>query len=135
VVRSIGKGRRWLPNGRTDAIRQLLLFAAAYYLYRIVRGFVDGQVTAAFDHARGVIDLERGLHLFFEPGLQSWFAQRTWMIHFADIMYVNAHFIITLAFLVWRTSRATTRSTSPRAHGRDGSRAPATRCSPPARRS
>jgi hypothetical protein len=101
VARSITRGRRWLPNGRADAIRQLLLFAAAYYIYRIVRGFVDGQVTSAFSHARGVIDLERGLHLFFEPGLQNWFEQRSWMIHFADIMYVNAHFLITLAFLVW----------------------------------
>jgi PAP2 superfamily len=101
VARSITRGRRWLPNGRADAIRQLLLFAAAYYVYRIVRGFVDGQVTSAFSHARGVIDLERGLHLFFEPGLQNWFEQRSWMIHFADIMYVNAHFLITLAFLLW----------------------------------
>ena len=34
---------RWLPNGWLDAIRQLALFAGAYYLYRIVRGIVDGQ--------------------------------------------------------------------------------------------
>ena len=32
---------RWLPNGWLDAIRQLALFAGAYYLYRLVRGFVD----------------------------------------------------------------------------------------------
>jgi membrane-associated phospholipid phosphatase len=102
VPSPFGKRRPILPNGRLDALRQLLLFAGAYYLYRVVRGVVDGQVAAAFSHARGVIDLERGLHLFFEPGLQSWVEERgSFLIHFADIMYVNAHFLLTLAFLVW----------------------------------
>jgi hypothetical protein len=101
VARPLRRGRRFLPNGRADAVRQLLLFAGAYYLYRIVRGVVDGQVAVAFSHARGVIDLERGMHLFFEPNLQSWVLERGWMIHFADFMYVNAHFLITLGFLVW----------------------------------
>jgi hypothetical protein len=94
-------GKRLLPNGRTDALRQLLLFAAAYYLYRIVRGTVDGQVAAAFSHARDVIDLERGMHLFFEPVLQSWTEGSGFLIHAADLLYVNAHFLITLSFLVW----------------------------------
>jgi len=94
-------GRRLLPNGRIDAIRQLLLFAAAYYVYRIVRGAVDGQVASAFQHAREVIDVERGMHLFFEPVVQSWAENKSWMIHFADVVYVNAHFLITLGFLVW----------------------------------
>jgi hypothetical protein len=101
VVRSQRRGRRWLPNGRTDAIRQLLLFAAAYYLYRLVRGAVDGQVATAFDHARDVINLERGVHLFFEPVLQSWAESSGFLIHVADILYVNAHFLITLSFLLW----------------------------------
>lgn len=101
VVRSQRRGRKWLPNGRTDAIRQLLLFAAAYYLYRLVRGAVDGQVATAFAHARDVIDIERGTHLFFEPVLQSWAESSGFLIHVADILYVNAHFLITLAFLLW----------------------------------
>ena len=47
---------RWLPNGWLDAIRQLLLFAGAYYLYRIVRGIVDGQAALAFENARNLVD-------------------------------------------------------------------------------
>ncbi len=92
---------RILPNGPLDAIRQLLLFGGAYYLYRIVRGVVDGQVTAAFAHARGIVSLERGLHLFFEPSVQTWTVGKGWLIHVADFTYVNAHFVITTAFLVW----------------------------------
>ena len=93
--------RRLLPNGRLDVARQLLLFAGAYYLYRIVRGIVDGQVASSFAHARGVVNLERGMHLFFEPSLQAWTTGQTWLIHAADFWYVNAHFLITVAFLVW----------------------------------
>ena len=63
---------RWLPNGWLDALRQLALFAGAYYVYRIVRGFVDGQADLAFEHARDIVDFERTLGLFFEPGLQAW---------------------------------------------------------------
>jgi hypothetical protein len=84
-----------------DAVWQLLLFAGAYYLYRIVRGVVDGEVTSAFSHARWIVNAERGLHLFFEPSVQTWTLGRGWLIHAADFTYVNAHFVITTAFLVW----------------------------------
>jgi hypothetical protein len=90
-----------LPRGPLDAVRQLLLFAGAYYLYRIVRGVVDGEVTSAFSHARWIVNVERGLHLFFEPSVQTWTLGRGWLIHAADFTYVNAHFVITTAFLVW----------------------------------
>jgi hypothetical protein len=38
----------WLPAGWLDALRQIALFGGAYYAYRLVRGFVDGQATLAF---------------------------------------------------------------------------------------
>ena len=92
---------RWLPNGWLDAFRQLGLFAAAYYLYRIVRGLVDGQADLAFENARALVDIERALGLFFEPGLQAWTASQGWLLTGANWMYVNSHFVITTTFLVW----------------------------------
>jgi hypothetical protein len=92
---------RVLPNGPVDALRQLLLFGGAYYVYRIVRGIVDGQVESAFGHARSIVNAERSLHLFFEPRVQTWTVSKGWLIHIADFTYVNAHFVITTAFLVW----------------------------------
>ena len=92
---------RWLPQGWLDALRQLLLFAGAYYAYRIVRGFVDGQATLAFENARTLVDAERTLGLFFEPGLQAWAQSEDWLVWFANWMYVNTHFVITTTFLVW----------------------------------
>lgn len=92
---------RWLPNGWLDALRQLALFAGAYYVYRIVRGLVDGQATLAFENARTLVDVERALGLFFEPGLQSWAQSHEWLIAGANWMYVNSHFVITTTFLIW----------------------------------
>ena len=92
---------RWLPQGWLDALRQLTLFAGAYYAYRIVRGVVDGQAPVAFDHARSLVDLERGLHLFFEPAFQHWAMGMSWLINIADWAYVNTHFVVTMAFLIW----------------------------------
>ena len=92
---------RWLPNGWLDALRQLALFAGAYYAYRLVRGFVDGQAGLAFENARNLVDLERTLGLFFEPGLQAWARGQDWILTGANWMYVNSHFVVTTTFLIW----------------------------------
>jgi hypothetical protein len=92
---------RWLPNGWLDALRQLGLFAGAYYAYRLVRGFVDGQAGLAFENARTLVDLERALGLFFEPGLQAWARGQEWLLTAANWTYVNSHFLVTVTFLVW----------------------------------
>jgi membrane-associated phospholipid phosphatase len=92
---------RWLPNGWLDAIRQLALFAGAYYLYRIVRGVVDGQAGLAFENARTLVGFERSIGLFFEPGLQGWARGQEWLLTWANWMYVNSHFVVTTTFLIW----------------------------------
>jgi PAP2 superfamily len=93
---------RWLPHGWLDALRQLALFAGAYYVYRIVRGIVDGQAGLAFENARTLVDVERAMGLFFEPGLQTWAREHIdWLVWFANWMYVNSHFVVTTTFLIW----------------------------------
>jgi len=92
---------RWLPQGWLDALRQLALFAGAYYAYRIVRGLVDGQAALAFENARTLVDVERTMGLFFEPGLQAWAQSEEWILTGANWMYVNSHFVITTTFLIW----------------------------------
>ena len=92
---------RWLPQGWLDALRQLALFAGAYYAYRLVRGFVDGQAVLAFENARTLVDVERTLGLFFEPGLQAWAQSQEWIVTGANWMYVNSHFAVTTTFLIW----------------------------------
>ena len=55
-------------------VRQVLLFAAAYYAYRLVRGWIDDPqgATVAFDNARHLIHLEQTLGFFVEPSVQAW---------------------------------------------------------------
>jgi hypothetical protein len=62
---------------------------------------VDGQATQAFENGRDLVYLERGLGLFFEPGLQAWAEGQEWIIWVANVMYVNSHFIVTTTFLAW----------------------------------
>ena len=93
---------RLLPQGPLDVLRQLLLFGGAYYVYRIVRGVVESQTALAFEHARWLVDLERGMGLFFEPGLQRWASVNAELLLTAsNWMYVNSHFVITTTFLIW----------------------------------
>jgi hypothetical protein len=97
----IGKIGRWLPQGYGDAARQLSLFVVAELCYEAVRGVADGERVHAFTNGANVIDLEKGLHTFFEPDLQAMFIQHRWLIDFANFMYMNSHFVVTTAFLVW----------------------------------
>jgi membrane-associated phospholipid phosphatase len=92
---------RVLPRGWLDALRQLVLFAGAYYLYRIVRGAVDGRASDAYAHARDIMSIERGLNAFIEPSVQAWASGKAWIIDSASWMYVNSHFTVTLTSLVF----------------------------------
>jgi len=94
-------GSRRLPQGWLDLMRQLLLFAGAYYVYRIIRGVVDGQTVLAFENGRTLVHLEREMGLFFEPGLQAWAQGQEWMLWAANVMFVNSHFVVTTTFLAW----------------------------------
>ena len=65
---------RLLPHGLLDVVRQVLLFAAAYYAYRLVRGWIDDPqgATVAFAHARHLIHFEQTMGFFVEPSVQAW---------------------------------------------------------------
>jgi membrane-associated phospholipid phosphatase len=90
-----------MPRGPFDAARQWLLFAGAYYVYRLVRGLVDGHPNIAYQHGRDIVDFERSIHAFIEPDVQSWALNHAFFIHVADWMYVNSHFLVTTTFLIW----------------------------------
>jgi PAP2 superfamily len=94
---------RLLPRGPMDVVRQVLLFALAYYGYRVVRGTVDDPVGAAvaFQHSREVIHLEQSLGIFVEPSIQGWVSSRPALIDIASWLYLNAQFTVTIACLVY----------------------------------
>jgi len=92
---------RVLPHGWLDALRQVSLFAAAYFAYRLVRGVAEGDANAAFAHARDLISLERTLHLFVEPSIQAWASGSHVVMLIASYIYVNAQTSVTFAALLY----------------------------------
>ena len=92
---------RALPQGWLDGLRQLALFLTAYFGYRLVRGLVEGRATAAFQHARELISIERTLHLFIEPSVQAWASGSHVVMVSASWLYVNAQGPITIAALLY----------------------------------
>jgi membrane-associated phospholipid phosphatase len=90
-----------LPHGWMDAARQLSLFLVAYGGYMLARGVAEGSANAAFAHARDLISLERTLHVFVEPSVQTWASGSHLVIVLASWLYVNAQGPITIAALVW----------------------------------
>jgi hypothetical protein len=102
-VRAVGsKVNGFLPRGWGDAAWQFLLFFFAYNGYQVVRGITDSGHEVAFANAEHVVSLERSLGTFFEPGFQQALIDHaSWLIDFANFMYLNSHFVITTAFLAW----------------------------------
>ncbi len=93
---------RVLPHGWLDALRQISLFAAAYLAYRVVRGMVEQHYGGvAFAHARDLIAIERGLHVFVEPSIQAWASGSHIVMVLASWLYVNAQTTITFSALLY----------------------------------
>ncbi len=92
---------RLLPRGRLDLLRQILLFCGAYWLYRLVRGQVDGRAAEAFGNARLLIDAEQALGLFVEPAVHRFSEAHAWISDTASWLYVNSHFTVTTVALAY----------------------------------
>jgi hypothetical protein len=83
-------------------LRQIALFVGAFLLYDLVRGLVNSQAPyKPFGNAMRIIDIERRLHIFVEPSIQSWALGKHWLMDVADWTYLNGHFIVTLLVLTF----------------------------------
>jgi hypothetical protein len=86
--------------------KEVAFGVAVYAVYSFVRnkfGSAGGDPGPAFEHARSVIDLERTLHLYVEADIHRWYLDlpghgliRAW-----NVYYGLAHFLVTLAALMW----------------------------------
>ena len=84
---------------------QILMAVAFYWLYDAVQALTGGGARTATANARDVISLERGLHLFVEPQLNSWLTGHHTLSIAAGYEYGLAHVAVTatvLAFVWWR---------------------------------
>lgn len=79
----------------------IALFYAAYTLVRDLRGTRPVSKTQAFTNAKRIVDLERLFGLFQERRIQGWFLHSHAIVRVLDDFYGTAHFVITLAALVF----------------------------------
>ena len=91
--------------------KEVAFGVAVYAVYSAVRnsfGSAGGGPGPAFEHARAVIDVEKALHLYFEPHLQRWYLDLPGhgLIRGWNIYYGLGHFLVTFVALVWLFRRA-----------------------------
>jgi hypothetical protein len=90
------------PRGILDAAWQFALFFLVYQGYQVVRGLTDSGRDIAVANADRLIEIEQSLGSYFEEGLQQTLIDHaSWLIDFANFMYLNSHFVITTGFLAW----------------------------------
>jgi hypothetical protein len=94
---------RVFPHGPLDVLRQVVLFATAYYVYRLSRGTIDDEqgIAAAFQHARHLIGIEQATGLFVEPTIQTWTGGWQFALDAASWIYINAQTTICLSALIF----------------------------------
>ncbi|MEV0226553.1 phosphatase PAP2 family protein [Streptomyces sp. NPDC050704] len=86
---------------RPPLVRELLLVAGLFLVYKLGRLLATGHTGEAFRNARHVWDLERFLHLPGEGAVQSALLQSDTLVHVVNTYYATVHFPATAAFLVW----------------------------------
>ncbi|GGX95909.1 phosphatase PAP2 family protein [Streptomyces minutiscleroticus] len=87
--------------GRPPLVRELLLVAGLFLVYKLGRQFADGHTGEAFRHAHEVWNAERAVHLPGEGLVQSVLLHGDALVHVANTYYATVHFPATVAFLVW----------------------------------
>ncbi|MER5939205.1 phosphatase PAP2 family protein [Streptomyces sp. NPDC001928] len=86
---------------RPPLVRELLLVAGLFLVYKFGRQLATGHTGEAFRNADRVWDLERAVRLPGEGSVQSLLMHGDTLIHIANTYYATVHFPATAAFLVW----------------------------------
>ncbi|GGX44473.1 phosphatase PAP2 family protein [Streptomyces fructofermentans] len=86
---------------RPPLVREVLLVAGLFLVYKLGRQLATGHGPEALGNAHRVWDLERAAHLPGERGVQSALLHGDTLVHGANTFYATVHFPATAAFLVW----------------------------------
>ncbi|MFI6034555.1 phosphatase PAP2 family protein [Streptomyces sp. NPDC051315] len=86
---------------RPPIVRELLLVAGLFLVYKLGRQLATGHTAEAFRDAHRVWDAERWLRLPGEGAVQSLLLHADTLVRVANTYYATVHFPATAAFLVW----------------------------------
>ncbi|MER5181188.1 phosphatase PAP2 family protein [Streptomyces sp. NPDC002896] len=91
--------------GRPPLVRELLLVAGLFLVYKFGRQLASGHTDEAFDNAHRIWSLERALHLPGEGAVQQPLLNSEALVHLANTYYASVHFPATALFLAWLYAR------------------------------
>ncbi|WP_409332133.1 phosphatase PAP2 family protein [Trujillonella humicola] len=80
---------------------ELLLLAALYALYSLVRNSVGDVSAVAFQNAAAILHLEDAWDIAVERGLNAWVHGSKALSAVVALHYATLHFLVTPAVLVW----------------------------------
>ncbi|MEU5279892.1 phosphatase PAP2 family protein [Streptomyces asoensis] len=86
---------------RPPVVREFLLVAGLFVVYKLGRQLAAGHTGEAFRNAHDVWHLERLLRLPEEGSVQSLLLHGDTLVRIANTYYATVHFPATLAFLIW----------------------------------
>jgi PAP2 superfamily len=93
--------RRWSDRSVASTLREIVLMATMFMLYRQVRSLTSGDVDQAMVNADRVVGLERSLGAFSEGAVQRLVLHSRLAIEFLDHYYVFVHFTASFGFMAW----------------------------------
>ncbi|MER6648945.1 phosphatase PAP2 family protein [Streptomyces sp. NPDC000971] len=88
-------------SARPPLVRELLLVAGLFLVYKLGRQAANGHVEEAFHNAGHVWSFERAAGLPGEGAVQGVLLHSHTLVQAANTYYATVHFPATLAFLVW----------------------------------
>ncbi|MBB5118663.1 membrane protein [Streptomyces eurocidicus] len=97
------KPRLWTPRSprRPRLWFEVLLIAASYWTYSLVRNAVPEQRAAALRNADWIWRVENTLHIAVEDTVNHAVNSVTWLIVGMNYYYATLHFVLTIGVLVW----------------------------------
>ncbi|HEV2072434.1 MAG TPA: phosphatase PAP2 family protein [Thermomicrobiales bacterium] len=98
-------GSRSRTTARSGPMREIGIVSLAVLLYFLVRGMMDSTAALAGQHAHWLVDLERRLGIFHEPGMQRWALGQDWLVWAVNAVYIYGHWpvlIATMGWLIWK---------------------------------
>jgi membrane-associated phospholipid phosphatase len=101
MTAAVAAGRRYLPRGYLDFLRQLLIWFGFLFAYQLVRGFADRDPARAFANGWRVIDLEERLAGLGELTLQGWTQSSQFLEALVSWTYWNSEFTVVGLALLW----------------------------------
>ena len=91
----------WRSRYGAQLALEIAICGGLLIVYRAIRGFSKGDLSAAFANARDIISFEKWLGMPFENDVQQWLLDHPTIIKLLNHYYIWFHFPAAIALLLW----------------------------------